>query len=103
MSGRERMERMRAEADAAAKEKEAARAAKEAQPKSARSSTRSSSSKKQAPPPARVRIVWMVCDSTGKEVKQFPYAKEAEARAEAEQLTASSGKTHFVKQADVPA
>lgn len=99
MSGRERMERMRAEADAAAKEKEAAKAARDAAPKS----PRKSSSKKAAPPPGRVRIVWMVCDATGKDVKQFPYPQEKEARAEAEQLTASTGKTHFVKQADVPA
>lgn len=99
MSGRERMERLRAEADAAAKEKEAAKAARDAQPKA----KRSASGKKVAPPPTRVRIVWMVCDSAGADVKQFPYAKEQEARAEAAQLTASTGKTHFVKQADVPA
>ena len=97
MSGRERMERLRAEADAAAKEKEAKKAAKDAQPGAPRKS-----GKKAAAAPARVRIVWSVCDPGGKEVKQFPYAQEQEARAEAQRLSASSGRTHFVTQADVP-
>lgn len=92
------MERLRAEADAAAKEKESRAAAKAAAPRSSRSS-----SKKQAAPPPRVRIVWLVCDAGGKEVKHFPYSQEAEARAEAQQMTTSSGKTHFVKQGDIPA
>jgi hypothetical protein len=97
MSSRERIAQMRAEADAAAKEKEAAKAAKAGSPALPRKS-----SKKAPSPPARVRIVWSVCDPSGKEVQQFPYAKEQEARAEAHQLTVSTGKTHFVKQSDVP-
>ncbi len=98
MSNRDRIEHMRAEADATAKEKEAAKAAKAAAPKTARSSTRKAAS---APTPRRVRIVWSVCDQSGKDVQQFPYAQEEQARAEAAQRTASSGRTHFVKQADV--
>ncbi|MFN7591575.1 MAG: hypothetical protein ACK501_20810 [Planctomycetota bacterium] len=96
MSNRDRIQNLRAEADAAAKEKEAAKAAKAKEPKAARKS-----SGKKAPAAPRVRIVWMVCDAAGRDVKQFPYAQEQEARAEAAQLTTSTGKTHFVKQADV--
>lgn len=97
MSNRDRIQNLRAEADAAAKEKEAAKAAKAKEPKAARKSPG-----KKAPAAApRVRIVWMVCDAAGREVKHFPYPQEQEARAEAAQLTTSTGKTHFVKQADV--
>jgi hypothetical protein len=98
MSNRDRIAHLRAEADATAKEKAAAKAAKADQPAAARKPA----GKKKAAAPARVRIVWAVCDPTGKEVQQFPYPQEKEARAEAQQLTASTGKTHFVKQSDVP-
>ncbi|HEX5050768.1 MAG TPA: hypothetical protein VFZ65_03250 [Planctomycetota bacterium] len=99
MSNRERIEQLRAEAAAAAREKAAARAEKAARAPAARKS-----SGKGAAPPARgrVRIVWNVCDPSGKEVRQFPFAQEQEARAEAAQLTTSTGRTHFVMKADVP-
>ena len=98
MSNRDRIQHLRAEADAAAKEKEAARAAKAAQPKA----PRKASSKAAAPTRGRVRIVWNVCDPSGREVKSFPYAQEQEARAEAAQMSASTGRTHFVMKAEVP-
>jgi hypothetical protein len=97
MSNRDRIENLRAEADAAAKEKAEAKAKKAQEPKA----PRKSAGKKAPAAAARVRIVWMVCDAAGRDVKQFPYAQEQEARAEAAQLTTSTGKTHFVKQADV--
>ncbi|MFY7948408.1 MAG: hypothetical protein ACOVRP_04255, partial [Gemmatimonas sp.] len=100
MSNRDRIENLRAEADAAAKEKEAAKAAKAAKASEPKAARKSSGKKAPAAAP-RVRIVWMVCDAAGRDVKQFPYAQEQEARAEAAQLTTSTGKTHFVKQADV--
>ena len=104
MSNRERIERLRAEADAAAKEKEAARAAKAAQPSARKSSSGSSSkssrSAKTAAKP-RVRMAWDVCDSAGKPVKQFPYAQEREAIADAEERTAATGRPHFVTKAEV--
>ncbi|HEX6811980.1 MAG TPA: hypothetical protein VF384_10195 [Planctomycetota bacterium] len=93
MSNRERIERLRAEADAAAREKAAARAAK---------AGRATTPKAAASARGRVRIVWSVFDPTGKEVKSFPYAQEAEARAAAAELTASTGRPHYVAQADVP-
>jgi len=96
MSNRDRIAHLRAEADAAAKEKAAAKAEKAAKPPAARKS----SSKKAAAPTGRVRIVWAVCDSSGKEVQQFPYAQEKEARAEAQRQSTATGRTYFVKQAD---
>jgi len=96
MSNRERIDRLRAEAEAAAKEKAAAKAAKAALP------PRSRKSSSKAQPPARVRIVWLVCDPSGKEVKRFPYAQEQEARADAQQQSAATGRSYFVMQADAP-
>ena len=101
MSNRDRIAHLRAEADAAAREKAEAKAAKAAKGPTPRAPR--ASSRKAAAAPARVRIVWFVCDASGREVKRFPYSQEAEARAAAEQLSAASGRTHFVKQADVPA
>ena len=98
MSNRDRIEHLRAEADAAAKEKEAAKAAKAGA--GGAKKPRAAAAKA---PAGRVRIVWLVCDPSGREVERFPYAQEAEARARAEQLTASAGRTHFARQADVPA
>ena len=95
MSNRERIDRLRAEAEAAAKEKAAAKAAKAAlPPKSRKSSSKAA--------PVRVRIVWLVCDPSGKEVKRFPYAQEQEARADAQQQSAATGRSYFVMQADAP-
>ena len=89
---------MRAEADAAAREKAEAKAAKAAAPATPRKTTKKAAAAK---PPARVRIVWAVCDPSGKEVQQFPYAQEQEARAAALQQSTATGRTYFVKQADV--
>lgn len=96
MSNRDRIEHLRAEADAAAKEKAAAKATKATQP-----ATRKAAGKKPAASAGRVRIVWSVCDQSGKEVQQFPYPQEQEARAEAQRLSTATGRTHFVKQSDV--
>ncbi len=108
MSNRDRIEHLRLEADAAAKEKAAAKAEKAARaaapgaaaPRKTASKTSSKTSAQKAR--GRVRIVWNVCDPSGKEVKQFPYAQEQEAQAEAKLQTATTGKTHFVAKAEVP-
>ena len=97
MSSRDRMAQLRAEADAAAKEKEAARAAKSSTPR--KSSGKAAASAK---PAGRVRMVWNVCNSAGKPVETFPYAQEQEAIAAAAALTESSGKPHFVTKGEVP-
>lgn len=98
MSNRERIAHLRAEADAAAREKAAAKAEKAARPPRPKSGSR----KATATPPGRVRLVWSVCGPNGQEVQRFPYAQEAEARAEAERQTAATGRTHFVTKAEVP-
>lgn len=98
MSNRERIERLRAEADAAAKEKAAAKAAKAVGP----AKPGPASGRHKAAPGGRVRIVWAVCDPSGNIVEQFPYAQEQQARVQAQQRSATTGRTYFVKQADVP-
>ncbi len=95
MSNRDRILHLRAEADAAAREKAAAKAAKAAEPKARRKSPG------KATPAPRVRIVWFVCDPSGREVQQFPYAQEQEARAEAQKQSTATGRTYFVKPGDV--
>jgi hypothetical protein len=93
MSNRDRIAHLRAEADAAAKEKAAAKAEKAARPKSA--------GRAAAKPVGRVRLVWSVCGPGGKEVERFPYAQEAEARADAVRRTEATGQTHFVTQSEI--
>jgi hypothetical protein len=92
MSNRERIAHLRAEADAAAKER-AARA--QASPKSR--------SRAAATPRGRVRFVWSVCGPSGKEVSRYPYAQEDEARADAAKRTQATGQTHFVTRGEEPA
>jgi hypothetical protein len=88
-SNRDRMEQLRAEADAAAKERAARpRAAPKSGPR--------------VKAVARVRLAWSVCGPSGKEVARFAYAQEEEARADAKQRTETTGQTHFVSKAEVP-
>jgi hypothetical protein len=94
MSNRDRIAHLRAEAEAAAKEKAAAKAEKASRPKS--------SGRSAAKPVGRVRFVWSVCGPSGKEVERFPYAQEAEARADAVRRTEATGQTHFVSKSEVP-
>ena len=96
-SNRDRIEHMRAEADAAAQEKAAKRAEKAARPASPRTP-----SKAAAQPAGRVRLAWNVCNQRGDTVQQFPYAQEQEAREAAERLSEESGRAHFVAKAEVP-
>ena len=91
-SNRDRIAHLRAAADAAAKE----RAERQ------RSKPKSSGGNRAAKPVGRVRFAWSVCGPSGKEVVQFPYAQEEEARAEAARRTETSGQTHFVAKAEVP-
>lgn len=93
MSNRDRIDQMRAEADAAAKERSARRDApvKRSTP----------SRDREAPPPvSAVRFVWSVRNQRGEEVAFYPYALEADARAEAERLADESDRAHFVTKAE---
>ena len=105
MSNRDRIAHLRAEADATAAEKAAAKAAKAAEPagEKPKPKARKAAAGKAAPGKSggKVRIVWVVCDQSGKVVKQFPYAEEQQARDDAREQSAATGKTFFVKQADV--
>jgi hypothetical protein len=53
-------------------------------------------------PPARLKIVWAVCDHTLKVLKTFPYPERRAAEAEAERLQKSKGKEHLVRPERVP-
>jgi hypothetical protein len=102
MSNRDRIAHLRAEADAAAKERADRAAAKSSAKPSVRSSAKSGGRARAAKPVGRVRFVWSVCGPSGKEVIRFPYAQEEQARADAAQRTASTGQTHFVTKAEEP-
>ncbi|MFT4513920.1 MAG: hypothetical protein ACI89X_002595 [Planctomycetota bacterium] len=93
MSNRDRIDQMRAEADATEKERSARRNAPV---------KRSTKSRDSEPPPpvSAVRFVWSVRNQRGEEVSFYPYAREAEARAEAERLADESERAHFVTKAE---
>lgn len=92
-SNRDRFDQMRAEADAAEKERSARRDAP---------GQRSTPSRDDAPPPpvSAVRFVWSVRNQRGEEVVFYSYAQEAEARAEAERLADETERAHFVTKAE---
>jgi hypothetical protein len=99
MSNRDRIAQKQAEADAASKE----RAERAAQKKDVAAKPAKSAAKaRQKAAPARIRIVWAVCESSGNHVKYYPFAQESEAIADAKQRTEQTGKTHFVTRAEQP-
>ena len=108
MSNRDRIAQKAAEAAATAKEKsEAAKSSERAvaaprKSAAAKGSGGKSRAKSTARGSGRIKIVWRVCNPAGVEVKSFPYAQEAEARAEAERMTTELGRTHFVRRDEVP-
>lgn len=92
MSNRDRIARAAEEAQVAAEEK----AAKAATKKSARSaSTR-------APKVVRMKVIWEVCDGTGKAMKSFPYPEKGRAEADTQARTRSTGRTHILRPTKVP-
>jgi hypothetical protein len=52
--------------------------------------------------PARMKIVWDVCDGAGKAVKTFAYPDKALAEAEMDSRTRSSGRPHTLRASKVP-
>ena len=85
MSNRERIARAAEEAEIAAKEKAAKKTAK-----------------KRPAPDARMKVVWQVCDGTGKVVETFPYPDKSRAEAEVEARTRSTGRSHILRPTKVP-
>lgn len=95
MSNRDRIARMAAEAEVARQEQAAKKV-----PAASKPASRSKARAKAAP--ARVRIVWAVCEPSGAQVKTYPYAQEEAAQADARERTTATGRTHFVTKAEVP-
>lgn len=95
MSNRERIARAAEEARIAAAEK-AEKAAKGAAKKS------SGSASTRAPKNVRMKVVWEVCDGSGKVMKTFAYPDKAEAEAEVEARTQSTGRRHILRPTKVP-
>jgi len=86
MSNRERISRAAAEAEIAAQEKAAKKAAK----------------KKRPAPEARMKVVWEVRNTAGKVVKSFPYPEKAQAESEVAARTRSTGGSHILRPTQVP-
>ncbi|MCZ6598827.1 MAG: hypothetical protein O7B99_14410 [Planctomycetota bacterium] len=96
MSNRDRIARAAEEARLAEAEKLAKKTVKKAVKKAA----------KRPPKPraheVRMKIVWVVCNASGKPVKTFAYPEEAAATAEAERLSSSTRHPHEVRATKVP-
>lgn len=82
MSNRDRIDRMRAEAEAAQREKKTTRAA--------------------AGGPARFKFVWVVKDGAGEIVATYPYARKEAAEAEAERRKRNESRHFMVAKHKVP-
>ena len=95
MSNRDRIARAAEEAKAAAAEKAEKAAKKPAKKAAAGSSSRTKS-------PVRLKVIWEVIDQTGKPVKAFAYPDKAQAEAETESRTRSTGRTHLLRPSRVP-
>ena len=94
MSNRERIARAAEEAELAAKEKAAKQASKQ--------SSKKKTGSKRPDPTARMKVIWEVCDGTGKVVKSFLYPDKAQAEAEVEARTKSTGRSHILRPTKVP-
>jgi hypothetical protein len=49
-----------------------------------------------------VKVIWEVCDGTGKVVKAFAYPDKAAAEAEVDARTKSTGRSHILRPTKVP-
>jgi len=94
MSNRDRVDRLRAEADATERAKKEKAAATPVKKKATR--------KRKTAEPLRLKIVWAVKDHTRTIVKTFPFAYKALAEAEAKRLTNSTTRDHIVDRQKVP-
>jgi len=95
MSNRERIARAAEEAAIAAKEKAAKQVAN-------KQVAKKKSGAKRPNPSARMKVIWEVCDGTGKAVKSFPYPDRAQAEAEVEARSRSTGRSHILRPTKVP-
>lgn len=95
MSNRERIARAAEEARLAEAEKATGKTAKTAKTAGVRP-------KRAAKAPARMKIVWEVCNGGGKVLKTFAYPDKAAAEAATEALSNSTGNTHLMRPTKVP-
>ena len=98
MSNRDRIARAAEEAQLRAAEK-AEKSEKTAKKPTKKAPAGRSGSSAQ---PARMKIVWDVCDGAGKAVKTFAYPDKALAEAEMDSRTRSSGRPHTLRATKVP-
>jgi uncharacterized membrane protein len=92
MSNRERIARAAEEARLTAAEKAAKKVTKK--PTGSRAERAAKS--------VRMKVVWEVWNVAGTAVKSFPYPDKAQAEAETEALTRSTGRTHILRPNKVP-
>ena len=90
MSNRDRIDRLREEAELKAKEKPAPKEPKAPKAKAA------------AAPAGRMKIVWAVCAVNGSVVKTFPYPLKASAEEEVKRLTEETQAPHHLRAEKVP-
>ncbi len=100
MSSRDRIARLREEAEIAQRERDEAKQRREAERATAAPTRRRPPAASQSS--GRTKVVWTLCDSAGRSLHRYAYRDEAVARAEAERLSDETGKTHFVKKEDIP-
>ncbi|MHC4133927.1 MAG: hypothetical protein ACYTDU_06485 [Planctomycetota bacterium] len=95
-SNRDRIARMREEANATQREQEEKRKSRAAagSPKRSRSTTSSE--------PARLKAVWAIKDGAGEIVATYPYAFKAAAEAEASRLKTADHRDYIVCPHKVP-
>lgn len=93
MSNRDRIARAAEEARLAEEEKLAKKSArKKATKRSSRSRAKD----------VRMKIVWVVCNSSGSAVRVFAYPDKDAATAEAQRLSSSTGQPHELRPTKVP-
>ena len=98
MSNRDRISRMREEADATQREQEDKRKARAASDAASPRRPRSSATSE----PARLKAVWAVKDGAGEIVATYPYAFKAAAEAEAARLKTTDQRDYIVCPHRVP-
>lgn len=94
MSNRDRIARAAEEARITAEEKAAKKAAKSSKASRVQRAAKAKS--------VRMKVVWEVRNPAGAAVKVFAYPNKAEAEAEADKLSRSSGRTHVLRESKVP-
>lgn len=96
-SNRDRIQRLRAEADATRKERE-----ERAKQRAADPATRARSRTKAPAPSGRLKVVWAVKDPDGNIVKAYPYPQQDRAEAEAARLREKHQRYYAVRKEKVP-